>query len=36
VHEWNKILQDYIQRLIGSMLRRCESVVAARGGHTRY
>jgi len=25
-----------IQRLIGSMRRRCESVVAARGGHTRY
>jgi transposase len=36
VHEWNKIPQDFIQRLIGSMRRRCESVVAARGGHTRY
>jgi hypothetical protein len=24
------------KRLIGSMLRRCEAVVAARGGHTRY
>jgi hypothetical protein len=24
------------QRLIGSMRRRCEAVVAARGGHTRY
>jgi hypothetical protein len=24
------------KRLIASMLRRCEVVVAARGGHTRY
>jgi len=36
VHEWNNILQAFIQRLIGSMRRRYESVVAARGGHTRY
>jgi hypothetical protein len=24
------------KRWIGSMRRRCEAVVAARGGHTRY
>jgi transposase len=36
VHEWNSIPQAFIQRLIGSMRRRCEAVVAARGGHTRY
>ena len=36
VHEWNNIPQAFIQRLIGSMRRRCEAVVAARGGHTRY
>ena len=33
---WNNIQQDFIQRLIGYMRRRCEAVVAARGGHTRY
>ena len=36
VHEWNNIPQAFIQRLIGSMHRRCEAAVAARGGHTRY
>jgi hypothetical protein len=36
VHEWNNIPQAFIQRLIGFMRRRCETVVAARGGHTRY
>ena len=36
VHEWNSIPQAFIQQLIGSMRRRCEAVVAARGGHTRY
>jgi hypothetical protein len=36
VHEWNNIPQAFIQRLTGSMRRRCDAVVAARGGHTRY
>ena len=36
VHEWNNIPEAFIQRLIGSMRRSCEVVVAARGGHTRY
>ena len=35
VHEWNNIPQAFIQRFIGSMRRRCEDVIAARGGHTR-
>jgi hypothetical protein len=36
VPDWNNIPQAFIQRLIGSMRRRCEAVVAARGGHRRY
>jgi hypothetical protein len=36
VLEWNNIPQAFIQRLIGSMRRRCEAVVAARGDYTRY
>lgn len=36
LHVWNNTTQAFIQRLIGSVLRRCEAVVAARGGHTRY
>ena len=32
VHDWNNIPQAFIQRLIGPMHRRCEAVVAARGG----
>jgi hypothetical protein len=35
-HLWNNIPQAFIQRLIGSMRRSCEAVVAARGDHTRY
>jgi hypothetical protein len=36
VHKWNNIPQAFTHRLIGSMRRRFEAVVAARGGHTRY
>jgi hypothetical protein len=36
VHEWKNIPQAFIQRLIGSMRRICEAVVAPRGCHTRY
>ena len=36
VHECNNIPQAFIQGLIGSMRRKCEAVVVARGGHTRY
>jgi transposase len=35
VQVWNSIPQTFIQRLIGSLRRRCEVVAAARGGHTR-
>jgi hypothetical protein len=35
VHEWNNISKDCIPRLNGHIRRRCEAVVAARGGHTR-
>jgi hypothetical protein len=34
VHEWNNTPQTFIQQLIGSMRRKCEAVVTARGGHT--
>lgn len=34
--EWNAVPQDFIQRLIRSMRRRCTACVAANGGHTRY
>lgn len=33
---WEAIPQYRIQRLIRSMRRRCQKVVAARGGHNRY
>ena len=35
-NEWNNLPKALIQLLIGSMRRRCEAVVAARGDHTRY
>ena len=34
--EWNNIPQANIRTLIGSMRRRCDAVVAAGGGYTRY
>ena len=37
VQVWNhSIPQQRLTRLIASMRRRCEAVIAARGGHTRY
>lgn len=36
MEEWQAIPQYRIQRLIQSMRRRINSVLAARGGHTRY
>jgi transposase len=36
VPKWNNIPEAFIQRLIGSMRRRCKAVVAARGDQTRY
>lgn len=34
--EWLNLPQENIQRLIESMPRRCQAVIQARGGHTRY
>lgn len=34
--EWQNIPQRVVQRLIASMRRRCQAVIAARGGHNRY
>jgi len=36
VVEWNKIPAETCQKLIESMPRRCEAVIKAKGGHTRY
>ena len=36
LEEWDQILQYKIRRLIGSMRRRCQAVIEARGHHTRY
>ncbi|GFR82544.1 transposable element Tcb1 transposase [Elysia marginata] len=34
--EWDNIPQQAVQRLIGSMRRRCQAVILSRGHHTRY
>ncbi|GFR83748.1 transposable element Tcb2 transposase [Elysia marginata] len=34
--EWDNIPQHAVQRLIGSMRRRCQAVILSRGHHTRY
>ena len=34
--EWRRIPQRQIRRLIRSMPRRCQAVIDARGGNTRY
>jgi hypothetical protein len=36
IQEWNNIPLAVIRNLIGSMRRRCQAVINARGGHTRY
>lgn len=33
---WDSINEDQIENLINSMTRRCEAVIKARGGHTKY
>jgi hypothetical protein len=35
-HEWMHIPQALFARLVASMRRRCQAVIAANGGHTRY
>ncbi|GFS10032.1 transposable element Tcb2 transposase [Elysia marginata] len=34
--EWDNIPQQAVQRLIGSMRRRCQAVILSSGHHTRY
>ena len=35
-YEWNNFPQNYVQRYVTSMRRRCLAVVNSAGGHTRY
>ena len=34
--EWNHLEMAAIQRLVGSMIRCCQAVIASRGSHTSY
>lgn len=36
VQQWQRIPQDRLSHLIRSIPRRCQAVLDARGGHTRY
>ncbi|RXN19208.1 Transposable element Tcb1 [Labeo rohita] len=36
VEKWNALPQNNIMRLVRSMRRRCQAVIAANGGNTRY
>ncbi|CAF4836714.1 unnamed protein product [Pieris macdunnoughi] len=36
IEEWERIPQEDIRRIIRSMPRRCQAVIRAHGGHTRY
>ena len=36
VEEWNELTQNNFNRLVRSMRRRCQAVIDARGGNTRY
>ena len=36
VRQWNLLAQHEIRHYICSMRRRCEAVIEAEGGHTRY
>lgn len=36
IEEWGRLGQDRIKKLIGSMKRRLEAVIRARGGNTKY
>uniref|UniRef100_A0A671XWQ0 Tc1-like transposase DDE domain-containing protein n=1 Tax=Sparus aurata TaxID=8175 RepID=A0A671XWQ0_SPAAU len=36
VEEWKALSQNNIMRLVRSMRRRCQAVIAANGGNTRY
>ena len=36
IEQWNNIEMAAIQRLIGSMIHRCQAVIASRGSPTCY
>ena len=36
IEEWNNLEMTAIQRLIGSMIRRCQTVIESRRSHTSY
>ena len=36
LYEWNNLPQNYVQRYVTSMRRRCLAVVNSAGRHTRY
>ena len=36
VEEWNALPKNNIMRLVRSMRHRCQAVIAANGGNTRY
>ena len=36
LQEWQRLPQQQLQDTIRSMRRRCQAVIDARGGHTRY
>lgn len=36
LQEWQRLPQQQLQDIIRSMTRRCQAVIEARGGHTRY
>ena len=36
VEEWNELPQNNFNMLVRSMRRRCQAVIDARGGNTRY
>jgi hypothetical protein len=33
---WNAVPPAFLQKLVSSMLKRCEEVIRAKGGHTSY
>ena len=36
VEEWDRLPENSVHRLVNSMRRRCELLIAAAGGPTRY
>ena len=34
--EWYRLTPEYMNNLVGSMNKRCQSVAKANGGHTKY